>query len=171
VKNGNVEVRRYWEVYYNLDFDHTPKYFETRLRELLEESVKYHLRSDVPVGAYISGGVDSSIIASLASREYGDSFLGFHGKFSEGAEYDESKYARSLAEWRGFELKETDITVQDFIDNIQKVIYHLDYPVAGPGSFPQFMVSRLASQHRKVVLGGQAETRLSAAIPATSSPI
>src|SRR5204863_9194196 len=57
--------------------------------------------------------------------------------------------------WRGFDLHEIDITPADFIDNIQDVIYHLDYPVAGPGSFPQYMVSRLAATRRKVVLGGQ----------------
>jgi asparagine synthase (glutamine-hydrolysing) len=155
VAKGKVETGRYWEVYYNLDFDHTPKYFEERLRALIEESVKFHLRSDVPVGAYISGGVDSSIVASLASKMYPDNFVGFHGKFSFSPEYDESRYARALAEYRGFELKEIDITAQDFIDNIRKVIYHLDFPVAGPGSFPQYMVSKLASQHRKVVLGGE----------------
>src|SRR3972149_5842603 len=70
VVKGKVETRRYWEVYYNLDFDHTPKYFEEKLRALIEDSVKFHLRSDVPVGAYISGGVDSSVVASLASKMY-----------------------------------------------------------------------------------------------------
>jgi len=60
-----------------------------------------------------------------------------------------------MAEWLGFVLYETDITAQDFIENIRNVIYHLDYPVAGPGSFPQYMVSQLAARHRKVVLGGQ----------------
>ena len=155
IARGTTEIKKYWEVYYNLDFDHTPRYFDEKLKALIEESVKFHLRSDVPVGAYVSGGLDSSIVASLASRIYHDSFIGFHGKFSTSLEYDESRYAHSLAEWRGFELKETDITVQDFIENIRKVIYHLDFPVAGPGSFPQFMVSKLASQHRKVLMGGQ----------------
>src|SRR3989337_785037 len=60
-----------------------------------------------------------------------------------------------MAEWLGFVLYEADITAQDFIENIRNVIYHLDYPVAGPGSFPQYMVSQLAARHRKVVLGGQ----------------
>lgn len=82
--------------------------------------------------------------------------MGFTGKFSAyGDEFDESRYARALAEKKGFQLCEQDITAQDFMDNLRKVIYHLDYPVAGPGSFPQFMVSRLAARHRKVVVGGQ----------------
>lgn len=155
VANGIVESKRYWEIYYEPDFYHTARYFEEELQALIEDSIKFHLRSDVPVGAYISGGLDSSIIASLASRMHPDNFMGFHGKFSFSPEYDESRYARALAQWRGFQLKDIDITVQDFIENIRKVIYYLDFPVAGPGSFPQYMVSKLASQHRKVVLGGQ----------------
>ncbi len=153
--NGAVSVKRYWEVYYELDFDHRPKYFEERLRELVEESVRLHLRSDVPLGAYVSGGVDSGVVASLASRYGNGDLVGFTGKYSLGPEFDESRYARLLAERCGFPLHELEITSADFIANIRKVIYHLDYPTAGPGSFSQFMVSGLARQHRKVVLGGQ----------------
>ena len=155
VRNGAIEIKRYWEVYYELDFDHTPKYFDERLRELLSESVGLHLRADVPVGTYLSGGLDSSAVASIASQQSNGDFKAFTGKFSFSEDYDESRYARALAEWRGFSLHEIDITAADFIENIRKVIYHLDYPVAGPGSFPQYMVSHLAAKHRKVVLGGQ----------------
>jgi len=155
VKNGAIEIKRYWEVYYDLDFEHTPKYFERRLQELLAESVNLHLRADVPVGTYLSGGLDSSTVASLASLSTNGDFAGFVGKFSFDDSYDESRYARALAEWSGFSLYEIDITANHFIDNIRQVIYHLDYPVAGPGSFPQYMVSQLAARHRKVVLGGQ----------------
>ena len=154
-RNGGVETRRYWEVYYHPDFDHTEKYFEERIRALLEESVTFHQRSDVPVGAYVSGGLDSSIVAALAAAQQGAGFQGFTGKFSLDPAYDESGYARELARSRGFELHEVDITAEDFVEQIEKVIYHLDYPVAGPGSFPQYMVSQLASRHRKVLLGGQ----------------
>ena len=155
VRNGTIEIKRYWEVYYDLDFDHTPKYFDECLRGLLSESVGLHLRADVPVGTYLSGGLDSSAVASIASRQSNGDFKAFTGKFSFSEDYDESRYARALAEWRGFGLHEIDITAVDFVDNIRKVIYHLDYPVAGPGSFPQYMVSQLAAKHRKVVLGGQ----------------
>jgi len=154
-RNGGVETRRYWEVYYHPDFDHTAKYFEERIRALIQESVAVHQRSDVPVGAYVSGGLDSSIVAGLAAERQGPGFKGFTGKFSLDPAYDESAYARDLARSRGFELHEVDITAEDFVGSIEKVIYHLDYPVAGPGSFPQFMVSQLASRHRKVLLGGQ----------------
>lgn len=147
----------YWQLDYSPDFDHTDKYFQEQLTVLLDESVKLHLRSDVPVGSYVSGGLDSGTIASLAAKNKGkDNMVGFHGTFTSfGAEYDESKYAAILAQESGFPLYTVDIRAQDFIENIKKVIYHLDFPVAGPGSFPQYMVSQLAAQHRKVVLGGQ----------------
>lgn len=155
VANATLETRRYWQVYYDLDFSHTPRYFKERLQELLADSVRMHLRSDVPIGAYVSGGLDSSAVAGLARPYAQGTFLGFNGKFSAGPEYDESSYARALAERAGMELMEVDISSADFIEYFRRIIYHLDYPVAGPGSFPQYMVSQLAAQHRKVVLGGQ----------------
>ena len=151
----NLNVSKYWEVYFNIDFDHTQEYFETEIRDRLSESVSLHLRSDVPLGAYISGGVDSSIVASIASSRLDSPLMGFTGKFSVSEEYDESRYAELLADWCDLELHQIDISANDFMENIRKVVYHLDYPVAGPGSFPQYMVSGLASRHRKVALGGQ----------------
>ena len=157
LRNGNIRTQRYWEVYFNPDYDHTARYFSDQIRGLLEDSVKYHLRSDVPVGAYVSGGLDSGAVAALAaSFQDPNAMMGFTGKFTAyGDAYDESAYARALANEQGFVLQEVDITADDFVNNIEKVIYHMDFPAAGPGSFPQYMVSKLAAKHRKVVLGGQ----------------
>ncbi len=154
VRNGRVETQRYWEVYFEPDFAHTPAYYENRIQELLADSISLHLRSDVPVGSYVSGGIDSSIIASLASAESGPGLKAFTGKFGFPG-YDESRYARTLAAERGLELHEIEIGPDDFVERLGEVVYHLDYPVAGPGSFPQFIVSELAAKHRKVLLGGQ----------------
>lgn len=157
IKDGKIQTHRYWEVFFEPDYNHTATYFEEKLRALLVDSVKFHLRSDVPVGAYVSGGLDSSTIASIAADQQDPALMmGFTGKFSAyGNEFDESGYARALAEQKGFQLHEQDINAHDFIENIRKVIYHLDYPTAGPGSFPQYMVSQLAARYRKVVVGGQ----------------
>jgi asparagine synthase (glutamine-hydrolysing) len=152
---GQVDVRRYWQVYYHVDFDHTEKYFQEELVRRLLDSVDIHKRSDVPIGGYISGGLDSSIVACLATRESSAGFEGFTGKFSFNSRYDESHYAREVARSRDFPLYEIDIGPEDFTANLHRIIYHMDYPVAGPGSFPQYMVSRLAATRRKVVLGGQ----------------
>lgn len=156
LESGKLRTERYWEVYYKLDFDHTQRYFEDQLRYLLEDAVRVHMRSDVPVGAYVSGGTDSSILASMAAgQSEGVEFKAFTGRFDLGQLYDESVYARAVAAKSGMTLHEVAITSDDFVNSIRKVIYHLDYPVAGPGSFPQYEVSKLAALHRKVVLGGQ----------------
>jgi asparagine synthase (glutamine-hydrolysing) len=155
VENGRVHVRRYWDVHYEIDWTNNEAYFQNRLRELLSDSISVHLRSDVPVGAYISGGMDSSFIAIEAARLDPRNRHGFHGRFSQHPGYDESHFARSVSDSAGLALHVRDITATDFVDRIADVIWHLDFPVAGPGSFPQFMVSELAAKQVKVVLGGQ----------------
>ena len=155
IKGGKATVSRYWDVSYEIDYLHTEKYFEEHLRELVDESVQLHLRSDVPVGSYLSGGIDSSLISILSRQQSPENRHAFHGKFTCFEGYDESAYAREVAKMCDSTLHEIDITADDFASNIKSTIYHLDVPVAGPGSFPQFMVSKLASEKVKVVLGGQ----------------
>jgi asparagine synthase (glutamine-hydrolysing) len=155
VESGTVKVWRYWDVRYEIDFEHSPVYFQRRLVELLQDSVAVHLRSDVPVGAYVSGGIDSSLVGMLAAQREASNREAFHGRFREFPGYDESRYAEIVARKMGGRLYIADITAEDFRKHLSDVIYHLDFPVAGPGSFPQFMVSQLAAKHVKVVLGGQ----------------
>jgi asparagine synthase (glutamine-hydrolysing) len=90
----------------------------------------------------------------MAAQQAGP-LTAFTGTFAMGAEYDETAYAAAIADRNGMTLHTQSITVDDFIRDIGRVMYHLDYPVAGPGSFSQFEVSGLAARHRKVVLGGQ----------------
>jgi asparagine synthase (glutamine-hydrolysing) len=155
VSEGGVTIRRYWDVQYAVDFDHSPRYFETRFEELVADSMNVHLRSDVPIGGYVSGGLDSSLVALLASKHDHRNRQAFHGRFTEHPGYDESQYASEVAELADMTLHVEDIVAEDFRRSLQDVIYHLDFPVAGPGSFPQYMVSALAARHVKVVLGGQ----------------
>lgn len=155
-RDGRLRTEQYWEVQYHLDWAHDEAWFVREVRSALCDSIRVHLRSDVEVGAYLSGGVDSSLMAALARETLPDARIqGFHGKFSVGETFDESRYARALAEARRLVLHETDITESDFVNTMPKVIYHLDYPVAGPGSFPQYMVAADVARHIKVVLGGQ----------------
>lgn len=146
---------RYWDVHYHIDYDHTASYFSNRLEELLAESIEAHLRADVDVGAYVSGGVDSSLIGILATREKNQALPFFHGRFLEDKAYDESEYAQYAAQQCGTKLHVRDMTSSEFAQNFSNIIYHLDFPVAGPGVFPQFMVSEMAASQVKVVLGGQ----------------
>jgi asparagine synthase (glutamine-hydrolysing) len=150
------QPQRYWEVHYDIDHSHSERWFTDRLQELMDESIKLHMRADVEVGSYISGGVDSSLVAALARQTRPkDRFQGFNGRFTDGPDFDESHFAQVLADENGMQLHVQDINEADFVENIRKVIWHLDQPTAGPGSFPQYMVSRKVRQHVKVVLGGQ----------------
>ena len=153
--SGRLRIWRYWDVSYEVDFDHSANFFQTRIQELLEESVALHGRSDVPVGSYVSGGIDSSLVYRLARANESSSPMGFHGRFTQHPGYDESRFAEAAAAHSSGVLHTIDIDAQDFLQNIESVVYHLDFPVAGPGSFPQYMVSKLASEHVKVVMGGQ----------------
>src|SRR5690606_33318213 len=106
-------------------------------------------------GSYVSGSIDSGLVAILPARADSGNRHAFHGRFTDFAGYDESQYAALVAERAESELHIIDIKAQHFREHIDDVLYHLDFPVAGPGAFPQYMVSKLASEHLKVVLGGQ----------------
>lgn len=149
------KIWRYWDVHHHIDYDHTASYFSNTLEELIHESIQLHLRADVNVGAYVSGGVDSSLIGILASEEKKQALPFFHGRFLEDKAYDESEYAQHAAGMSGSTLYTRDIKAHDFEKHFSDIIYHMDFPVAGPGVFPQYMVSQMAAKHVKVVLGGQ----------------
>lgn len=150
-----LEERVYWTPSFEIDEHHTDTYFIDRLRSLLEESVHLQIRSDVPLGTYLSGGLDSSIITVLAAEANGNPIPSFHGRFAEGRQYDESPYARTISDHLRSPLHTVTPTAADFAEDLPRLIYMMDEPTAGPGLFPQYRVSRLASQHVKVVLGGQ----------------
>ncbi len=155
IKNGHVATSRYWNADYEVKSTQSDSDLTEELRSLVDDAMQLHLRADVPVGSYVSGGVDSSLIAILAGSHSAANRSFFHGKFTAEPGYDESGYARIAADSVGGTLYEIDITAQDLVDNLSKVVFHLDQPVAGPGSFPQYMVSGLCAEHVKVVLGGQ----------------
>lgn len=155
VQRGTIQITKYWDISYELDYSWTAETAERRLRELLDDSIDVHLRSDVEVGAYLSGGIDSSLVAILAAGKSEFGRKAFHGRFTQHPGYDESVFASDASASFGGDLRILDITADDFQQHIRSIIWHLDQPTAGPGAFPQFMVSALAAKEVKVVLGGQ----------------
>jgi asparagine synthase (glutamine-hydrolysing) len=155
LSGGDTRRERYWQVSYEQDRTRTEDEFVEELRALLTSSVRQQMRSDVPVGAYLSGGLDSSTVTSLAARETPHALHTFTGAFREGPEYDESAYARMVAERCNAQMHFVYPTEKQFIDLLPKLAYHMDEPAAGPGLFPQYIVSSLAAGHVKVCLGGQ----------------
>jgi asparagine synthase (glutamine-hydrolysing) len=155
VEKASVQTYRYWTSDRSINRDHEPAWFIRTINDILDDSIAVHRRSDVPIGACVSGGFDSSLVATLALRDEQSDKPAFHGKFVDHPGYDESAYAELVAADAGLTLHQRTITPEDFVGSIEKVIYHLDNPVAGPGAFAQYVVSELASAHVKVVLGGQ----------------
>lgn len=145
----------YWDANYKIDKYHTEDYFLDTLRKTLEDSVRLQLDTHKPTGAYLSGGIDSSLICILASKHRGEDFPMYHGRFAEGIEFDESEFAKEVISQTAGSYNEVIPTPLDFVENMPKIIYMLDEPVAGPGVFPQYMVSKLASNDVKIILGGQ----------------
>lgn len=155
LKTFEFKTTKYWQPNFKIDPYHTEEYFIARLQEILEETISQQLRSDVPVGTYLSGGIDSSLVTIMAAKFLNKPIKSFSGAFREGPEFNELEYARISAKNAHAELFEIFPTEQEFIDMLPDLIYHLDEPVAGPGLFPQYVVSKFASQHVKVILGGQ----------------
>jgi len=155
LKTWKLKHNKYWEPNFKIDHYHTEEYFIVELQKILNETICQQLRSDVPLGTYLSGGIDSSLVTILTSKFLNQTVKSFTGTFREGPEFNELEYARIVANEAGVQLLEVCPTEEEFIDLIPKLIYYLDEPVAGPGLFPQYIVSKLASEHVKVVLGGQ----------------
>jgi asparagine synthase (glutamine-hydrolysing) len=148
-------VVRYWDLNGGIDTHHTEEYYTEQLLLLLQDAVRLQLRSDVPVGAHLSGGMDSSTVVCLAAPAYGGPFHTFTGGFREGPEYDETRYARAVSEHVRSIHHEIWPSAQEFAEKLPWLIYMMDEPAAGPGLFPQYFVSKLAHENVKVVLGGQ----------------
>jgi asparagine synthase (glutamine-hydrolysing) len=153
--SGGWRSERYWRPTYEVDRDRSAEDTVAELKSLLADSVRLQMRSDVPVGAYLSGGLDSGTVTMLAARETRTPLKTFTGAFREGPEFDESEHALAVAHACSADPYLVYPTERDFVDLLPQLSYHMDEPAAGPGLFPQFMVSRLAAQHVKVCLGGQ----------------
>lgn len=147
-----VSVERYWDVKFEPDYNKKEEDFVERLRELLEESVRMHLVSDVPLGAFLSGGIDSSSVVAMAARLTPGTLKTFSIGFRVG-DYNELPDARRVAERFGTDHHEL-VLEPDVLDVIEDLAWYLDEPFGDSSAIPTFMVSKLASQHVTVVLSG-----------------
>ncbi len=142
--SGETVRRRYWKPIFEIDASKTEEHYVAELRGLLESSVRWQMRSDVPVGAYLSGGLDSSSVTALAARETSTPLRTFTGAFREGPEYDETAHARSVAEAAGAEMQFVYPTEQDFI--VADAEARLSHGRAGRRPRPVSAVHRLAAR-------------------------
>ncbi|MGX8012885.1 asparagine synthase (glutamine-hydrolyzing) [Mesorhizobium sp. ORM8.1] len=159
-ENDTVRERAFWKPSYPEDeqceFAGSLDDAVDRVRETLQSATALRIeQADVPVGCYLSGGLDSSLVAILARRIAGDRFRTFSLRFAD-AEYDETRYQRLVASETGSEHHEVTVSRSDIADVFPEVIYHTERPILRTAPAPLFLLSRLVREHGiKVVLTGE----------------
>ena len=156
-----IRTRRYWQLPAPSS-EQSDRSFEAQARDLrtrLEASVESHLMSDVPLGVFLSGGLDSSALAAMMSRQVRDPIQSFSVGFAE-AEANELPYARTVAKAIGAEHRDVTVTPSDFFEALPHLVWHEDEPIAFPSSVPLYFVAKLARNHVKVVLTGEGADEL-----------
>lgn len=154
VENGQVHEQRWWQLAVGPETTDPEPVILEKLEALLVDSVRLRLISDAPLGAFLSGGVDSSVVSALAARQSGDQPLKtFSVVFANQPGYDESEYARRVAQHIG--SKHTEITAQvDFLDILPDVVKLFDEPFAVSSALAVYLMAQETAQYVKVILTG-----------------
>ncbi|HET9132223.1 MAG TPA: asparagine synthase-related protein, partial [Terriglobia bacterium] len=155
-ERGKVETRRYWDLKFpestlSLNFEDAKK----QLLEMLEEAVRIHMISDVPIGFLLSGGVDSTAMLSLARNKTDKPISSFTVGFSGESIPDERPYARLAAERFGTRHYDISISASEFQGSLEKYVWHMEEPVCEPPAIALYHVSKLAREHVKVLISGE----------------
>ena len=152
-----MQIRTYWKPEFkpvNVEKQALIK----EIRDVMYDSVQMHMRSDVPVGSFLSGGIDSSIIASIA-REFHPGIQTFSVGF-EHEGFSEVDVAKETAEKIGVENIDVVVSPQQFVAELPKIIWHMDDPMADPAAIPLYFVAQKAAEHVTVVLSGEGADEL-----------
>jgi asparagine synthase (glutamine-hydrolysing) len=160
-RDGLIKIERYWDISFQRDESdaRSDADYVAEWSELFRESVRLRLMSDVPLGMFLSGGIDSSAIAAVMSSMVAEPIKTFSVAFAE-REANELEYARLVAEAFQTNHHEVVVSPEDFFASLPKLIWHEDEPIAHPSSVALNFVSQLASQHVKVVLTGEGSDEL-----------
>ena len=152
LKKKKVTKRKYWDIDFS-PINKSESYFKKELFNEFKEAVKRHLISDVPVGAYLSGGIDSSSITAMMSN-LTNNVTTYSVGFDSDTVVDELYYARKVVEKLNTNHHEIIVTGDDALKIIEKVIYHLDEPIVNAASIPLYYRSKAAKKDMTVVLTG-----------------
>ena len=155
VENSKPQITQYWELDYSLpEHPLSEAEYVSQFSELFTETVRAHLMSDVPLGVFLSGGLDSSSIAAEMASLRKEPIQTFSVGYAEN-QYSELPYARAVARHVGAEYNEVLLGPVDFFNSLPQLIWHEDEPLVWPSSVALFFVSRLAREKVKVVLTGE----------------
>lgn len=154
-KDGVEKIKPFWQLEQNIRKEtlRDEKQAKTRLKELMEDAVQKCLISDVPLGIFLSGGVDSSLVAAIAQKYKGEKIKTFSIAFKEGR-YDESGYAQKVADHVGSDHHKFTVGEDEGIDIIHDFLNIYDEPYGDMSGIPTYLVSKLARRHVTVTLCG-----------------
>jgi asparagine synthase (glutamine-hydrolysing) len=156
VQDGKIQIQSYWDIDFQPTDDHlSAEALEQRVVELLDETVQLHMISDVPVGFLLSGGLDSTAMLSLASKKTDKPISSYTIGFAHPGVVDERPFARMAAERFGSKYFEISITAQEFASFLPQYVWYMEEPVCEPASVALYYVSKLASEHVKVLISGE----------------
>ncbi len=159
-RDGAVAIRRYWDVDFAKDSEtRDDDTYIQQWSELFRESVRLRLMADVPLGMFLSGGIDSSAIAAVMSTMVSEPIKTFSVAFAE-REANELEYARLVANAYKTNHHEIVVSPEQFFAALPRLVWHEDEPLAHPSSVALYFVSKLASEHVKVVLTGEGSDEL-----------
>ena len=154
-ERGQLETSQYWNLDRAVDDGSRPlQYYVERYREMLENCVSSHLMSDVPLGVFLSGGLDSSAVAALATKIRKEPIETFSVGYGEEA-YSELPYARTMAAHLKSKHHEVRLNREEFFQALPQLIWHEDEPIVWPSSVALYFVARLARERVTVVLTGE----------------
>ncbi len=165
VSASGITVARYWDVVYRYQNGRTRDQIIAGANDLLDDAVRIHCRSDAAVGCHLSGGLDSSLVSSLAVRHRGN-IDAFSIRFGESSFYDETEYACAVAKAIGAKHHVIAPESQDLMALLGPLTWHQDFPLPSAGGFSYFAVSRLAADRVKVVLTGHGGDEVFGGYPA-----
>lgn len=151
-QDGEVRLQAWWQLDCNREVPTAAGEAAERLRELLDSSVQLRMRSDVPVGTFLSGGVDSSLIATIMQRGGAEPIRTFSIDSAD-PQYDESKWSRLVAGHIGSTHESREVSA-DVVGLLSKLVWHFDEPFADSSAVPTWCVSELARRHVTVALTG-----------------
>ncbi len=150
---GEIVTRRYYRPRFRPTPTDNPESLYKRIQETLRESVRIHMRSDVPVGAFLSSGIDSTAVVAL-SREFNPNILTFTVGYDVKG-YSEIEVAQESARHLEVTTIPTKIGPTEMMEALPKIVWHLDDPVADPALVPLYFVAKKAAEHVTVVLSGE----------------
>lgn len=158
VKTGKAEIKRYWQFEFKQNDSLDEKTTKQEILETMEDSVSHHLIADVPVGSFLSGGIDSSIITTLIQKIKGEKKI---KTFTVGFEsLSEGREALETARLLDTDHCEITISAQEYFESLPKAVWHFDEPVADPSALGLYFLAREAAKHVKVVLSGEGADEL-----------